>query len=239
MKSEQKPECFGLWYEGGLPGDGGADCRGCLLATDCLTQFLEVTLPAAEAKVKTGGKRALAKVLGVDPESVVFAQTERDRRTKANVRPIIAGSATPVVDPAIRAWGQDVTPAGSAVVRVLRVGLEWRPQYDEIRWRRERERTPAIAALTPGMVLITQYKGKEYRCKVMKRGYVFRGQLHPTLYSVTKMAVGTREAPRQRHGKNKKRPEGIRNLVPYSAAKFWHLGQYEPKRAKRRGSKKH
>jgi len=224
-----QPNCFGQFYEGGLPGEGGADCRSCIFGALCLAHFLEVTLPAAEERLgrkKPATAEMLAKDLGLAVESIVYAQKERERRVPA--RPTMAGSADAAADPAPKSWGASGKVAGAAVERAPRLGLEWKARYDEKRWRRERERSPEIAALTPGRLLRVSHHDQWYECKVMKRGYVFQNRLYPTLYAVTKAAVGVREVPRQlKHGH---RPEGVRYLSPYSAAKFWKLGRYENKR---------
>lgn len=92
----------------------------------------------------------------------------------------------------------------------------WEPRY-----LRERKH-PLIQKLRPGITLVTKYKGEVYKVKILKKYYKYNGIMYPTLYSIVKFIVGTREAPRQLDKKGR-RPPGSRQLCNWSAPRFFSL----------------
>jgi hypothetical protein len=132
-------------------------------------------------------------------------------------------TASDVVDP----------KTGWFVNPVLEPGREkfWSYRHNLIRWQRERERSPAIAALKINQILETEWPRKSglvHRVKVLKGRYLYQNRSYPTLYAVTKVIVGVK--PRLKQSQIKGRPPGVRYIPDYSAPKFWRLGQYQWKK---------
>lgn len=230
----QAPEvCFGTSCEVSVMGEDGDQCRTCVFHPPCLEHMATVTIPVLEAEGKD--VVTMAKELSINASAVEYAQSKRAECD----RPFMTGSAQPATGPvereqanrnktASRALQRDVkpprkTPPGQPVNRKR----EWSPKRDKSRWLREREKNPAIAALTPGIILRREYRGNWYEVKVVQGGYIYDKHLYPTLYAVVKVIVGTKEVPRQRN-KDGHRPAGSRNLCNWSACRFWKLGKYAP-----------
>jgi len=107
--------------------------------------------------------------------------------------------------------------------RSRRRGSPWGKHTFQARWLRERERSPAIAKLTPGHNIVREYKGAKHTVKVLQGRYVYEGREYPTLYEVTKVITGTRPAQKQRRtaGDESSRPDGKRQLCNWSATRFF------------------
>jgi hypothetical protein len=100
----------------------------------------------------------------------------------------------------------------------------WGRQTWSKRWGRERQHR-LIKLLRPGMKLIREYpkqSGVFHEVIVLKKYYKYKGKEYPTLYTIAKEIMGTRPAPRQLNAKGR-RPEGMRNLAPCSAIRFFAL----------------
>lgn len=238
-----EPSCYGRLYEGGLQDEGGDQCRRCAFREPCLLKLIDVTIPALEAEGKTTDVD-LAAELAIQVESVIYAQHIRKERLAQTVPPTPAESVA-------GAGGSAATAQRTRKAKPKRKGTaksaepqegpprrssKWSPYMDHGRWERERERSPEIGALTPGMRLRRTFKGEDYQVVVVSSGYVYDGEYYPTLYSVTKEITGTHEAPRQL-AKDGTRPKGTRSLSNWSATKFWRLGRYAPQPKKRRQRK--
>jgi hypothetical protein len=244
IDDEQQPTCFSLYWTN-QEGEEGDLCRECLFAKLCSDEFLKVTLPKAEKKLGLGATTAqLAAALNVTEPDVLFAQSERKARgiaaPKLKRRPTRAGSAKSAAGPAKSRAPKKAPPKAKAKQAAkpkakAPASKKKKPSVQTAaapasktgeklsRWERERNRSKAIAALTPGTVLKTTYKGEEYQCKVLKGAYQYQGEEYPTLYAVTAAAIGTVARPKQVQGSH--RPEGERHTCNYSAAKFWKLNK--------------
>ncbi len=147
-------------------------------------------------------------------------KAKRKAKSRSVDRPRRAG-------PAQRASGPVMTKLSStSVKRATALALQTRNWGDDKkRWQRERDRTPAIAALTRGSTLTREYKGETFKVKVLASSYKIlnSSEEHPTLYSVTKAITGLyeRQSQRKTTGEEKSRPNGQRKLTNWSATKFW------------------
>lgn len=136
------------------------------------------------------------------------------------------------LDPQQALFAQSATdgalPAGENADNAEAQGVEsqepWRSDVWQMRYRRERARSRLVSKLVPGMVLVVDRMGQRHTCEVKPYYYLYRGVMHPTLYSVTLVAAGTNERPKQKVA-GKSRPEGTRTLCNWNAARFWGLAQ--------------
>jgi len=102
---------------------------------------------------------------------------------------------------------------------------EWSPEAHLNRFYAEKKRSPLLAHIPIGAKLSREYGKKMLEVEVTEVGYLHKGKMWPTLYSLTKHLTGTSEAPAQRKeaGKEETRPEGTRQLCNWSAPKFWRV----------------
>lgn len=99
---------------------------------------------------------------------------------------------------------------------------QWDGRYNKSRWERERERSPLIAQLRPGMKLRRIWEGQTLEVVVVKGGYRFQGVVYPTLYSVVQQIVGTVPRKKQRRADGTM-PDGTRDLTNWSGPRFFRL----------------
>ena len=90
------------------------------------------------------------------------------------------------------------------------------------RWLRERERSPLIAKLTPGMKITRLWYGIEKVVIVRYGYYQYKGGKWPTLYMIMKDIAGTITVPKQRKRDGTRLP-GTNQKTTQSAVRFFRL----------------
>lgn len=144
----------------------------------------------------------------------------KNKGTTSNFRE--AGAASRVAAPAKRRTAKRATRAKAPVG-----SRTWSPEHNLDRFKRERKRSPLIRRLKPGYVLNREFpmgSGVNHRVVVNKDHYKYRGKKHPTLYSVVKEIMGTKPHKKQLRSDGT-RPRGTREMIPWSAAKFFGLAK--------------
>jgi hypothetical protein len=150
-------------------------------------------------------KRAAKKKVSKKKASKKLAPKKKAQVTD---RPPLAGSAQ------TRSASDPVTttqPTTDCVTTATALASQTRKWGEgAIRYRRERTRNPAIAALARGSTLVREYKGTQYHIEVLRDRYrlVELETEHPTLYDVMKTITGLH----LRKG---------RMLANWSVPKFW------------------
>lgn len=200
--TQEKSACFGvLWL-----GPNTSPCSRCLVEDECGQEFVKKRLlPMKERLGSRATLKTLAKAL-VQPEDSILLGLALAK----NILPAEEPKREPVVEtkpekePKDRQW-------------------EWDSKYDKARWYRERERSPLVKALKPGMQISTMVKGQTYELTVCDDGYEFRGNKYPTLYAVTKAAIGVKTyESKDSDGKLIQK----RRLMGYSGIRFWKLEKF-------------
>jgi hypothetical protein len=175
----------------------------------------EKKAPAKKAPAKKApAKKAPAKKAPAKKAPAKKAAAVSGPRKAPPVKSVKAGAGgaekgTPV--PSVKARGGS-TPTST------RAGRSWGDHTFASRWSRERERSPLIAQLKPGMTLRVVYKGKKCEVKVLREGYSVLGAKVPTLYMTAVAYTGTEARP----GVNRL-ADRERQVSNYSAARFWRL----------------
>lgn len=181
--------------------------------------------PKSKAKPKTTAK--------TKPKAAPKKKGATSRPPKAGV------SAKPAKAPAKSKKGSATSASAQAGDRT------WSPEHDQVRFNRERKRSPVLAQLKPGQTLKREWppkSGETVEVRVLKGRYKFQDQEFPTLYSAVKEIVGTIQCPKQLR-EDGTRPQGKRKLVNWSAAKFFKaslekMGAFEAaKKAKKKKAK--
>ncbi len=181
------------------------------------------------AKKPATKKKATKKAAPPKKKKVVKKKVVKKKATKkaAPVNPTQASSAKSAKG---LAKTKKATSAKSAKAQGgQKATREWGPQHNQNRWERERKRTPLIAKLTPGMVIPWAYKGESGKVTVRKGYYSYQGEKYPTLYSLVKLLAGVKKFPKQLKADGS-RPKGTRELVAYSAVKFFKLKEFLKKK---------
>jgi hypothetical protein len=217
----QLPPCYGLYWE----ALGDSPCTKCEVRRGCLHSFATTELPRLQSQLGDNASDVtkLASVSQVKPGALRVAlayaskAATREQETEG--------------DSAANGAGTSATEGGRETARTKpqrkrksrRRRRPWGRHTFKARWLRERERCPALAALTPGHSIVRKYKGVEHTVKVLHGRYVYDGKEYPTLYEVTKAITGTRPANKQRRaaGDESSRPEGKRQLCSWSATRFF------------------
>lgn len=152
------------------------------------------------------------------------------KKKAAPVNPQGAGAAKHAAAPVSMSKTTSAQHAGGS-------GREWSPEYDGIRFNREREKNPLIRNLLPGYTLMREYpakSGQEYKIQVHKDHYTCQGQRFPTLQAVTDAITGVKEYPCQLLPDGS-RPEGVRKMSNWSAVRFFGLDKIMLSKAERKG----
>lgn len=102
------------------------------------------------------------------------------------------------------------------------IGRKWGSDCNLDRWLRERERSPLIAQLLPGMKLKRLWGGVIHDVIVQKHHYEYQGVQYPTLSTVVIAIAGAPERPKQKTAKGD-RPVGVRKTPNWSAVRFFKL----------------
>lgn len=178
------------------------------------------------AKPKPGKKKPAKKA---EPKKKVATKAAPKKKKEQVSDPTKAGAAKSATAPAKPKREKSVKPV-SEQAGPKRI---WNTEHDLNRWKRERKRSKDIAALKPGQTLTREWptgSGEIHKVKVGKGKYTYLGKQYPTLYMVVKVITGTKDCLKQKKADGK-RPEGQRQLTDWSAAKFFRLGRYAPKKA--------
>ena len=96
------------------------------------------------------------------------------------------------------------------------------PHTHHARWKRERDRSPAIKAIPVGTILARVYKDVVHVVRCLEGCWLYAGARYPTLYKVVEQIVGAQERPRA--------GGGTRRTSNYSAPHFFGLVKYDRRR---------
>lgn len=175
---------------------------------------------AAPATKKPGAKKKPTKKPPGKKAPSKKKAPAKGKGAPANFRK--AGAASRVAAPAKRRTAKLAARAKAPVG-----SRTWSPGHNLARFKRERKRSPLIRQLKPGYVLNREFplgSGIKHRVVVGKDHYKYRGKEHPTLYSVVKAIMGTKAHKKQCRSDGT-RPRGTRELISWSAAKFFGLAK--------------
>jgi len=237
--------CFGKYWEG-VKGSPCKDGEGCNDFNECLARFATVELVKHQNEL---GPKAtpeeLAAFAGVSPESILLAmnfQKNAGILTKPSNEESSESGESPS-PPEERSSEEEIEKSEPEEEEPVELESEpeeekppeepqkprrWDPKYNESRWKREREKSPKIAKLLPGMKLPFRYKNRI--TKLVVEGtvivhygyYTYNEEKYPTLQSVANVITGTKPYPKQKK-KDGSRPEGTRQMSTYSAARLFRL----------------
>ena len=175
---------------------------------------------AAPATKKPGAKKEPTKKPPGKKAASKKKSPPKGKGTTSNFRE--AGAASRVAAPAKRR-----TAKSAARAKVPVGSRTWSPEHNLARFKRERKRSPLIRKLKPGYVLNREFpmgSGINHRVVVERDNYKYRGKKYPTLYAVVKAIMGTKPHKKQLRSDGT-RPRGTRELIPWSAVKFFGLAK--------------
>lgn len=241
---QPQPECFGKSWEAVgpdaeecAPCDLEPICRHVMVRV-YLPTVLEELGPTVEAQTV----EALAPELALNHEAVaalledyratqepITAATKAKRPKRPPRRRVLSetgAQGAPTENPTV-APGAQLVVAGvsqSLMARArAKIAGAWdaerrlwiRPWEAKLQRDREREASPWIGRLVPGMILRRSHAGRWWTLEVCKFGYQFQGIKYPTLRAATVELLAQVRHPRH--------TPGWEMLTPSQAARWWCL----------------
>lgn len=212
-------------------------CRHAMVQVH-LPTVLEQVGPALEAQTA----EALAPELGVNHEAVnalledyrathepttAASKTKRPKRPpRRRVLSETGAEGAPTENPMLAPGAQLVVAGASRSLMAkacAKIAEAWdaerrlwvRPWEAKLQRDREREASPWIARLVPGMILRRSFAGTWWTLTVCKYGYQFQGIKYPTLRAATTVLLKRAGHPRQQSGWDM--------VTPNEAARWWCL----------------
>jgi len=215
-----KPKCYGVIWN----GTQESPCRvySCGLFDECQYEFSKGTLLSAQQQLgPKASLEQLAVFLNVPAESILLAMNFQQNIGVVPFPPPQKQKPVQTPEPVQK----KKKPEKDIVKKSKRHGHPWGSGRDGDRWERERQKSELVRLLAPGMVIDTRWRGETYQLTVVNGGYKVGDETYPTLYAATVSIVGTKSVPKQLLGDGS-RPEGFRQVCPYSGPKFWKLRSF-------------